>query len=418
MRIWIVTIGEPLPIDGESPRLHRSGILIDYLLKRGHVITWWNSDFDHQNRHLRYRKTTILKYTERYEIVLLHGGGYKNNVSWQRIKDHQTVAAEFVRLAKHHTAPDVIVASFPTIELCEAALAYGRANNIPVIIDYRDMWPEAFVNLIPKILHPIGNMLFSPVHKRVSKIFQLADGIVGISKPFADAALSKAGRELGKNDAVIHLGYPGSSVNQTTKEDTRLFWKERGIEASNEIFRICFFGNIARRNLKLSPVIQAADLLKKRNIPVQFIFCGKGDGLQQYLKEAEGISSIIFPGFINAHQIRSLMSISDVGILPYSPSVDFNNSIPNKAIEYLSGGLPVLTSLYGHLGELLTKHDCGYIYPVDDAMKLSSIVEHLVKTRNTLETQKNNALALFNTAFSADVEYGKMCELIQNITLK
>ena len=27
MRIWLITIGEPLPIDGTNDRLHRSGML-------------------------------------------------------------------------------------------------------------------------------------------------------------------------------------------------------------------------------------------------------------------------------------------------------------------------------------------------------------------------------------------------------
>ena len=39
MRVWLVTIGEPLPIDGTNERLCRTGILANMLVKRGHKVS-------------------------------------------------------------------------------------------------------------------------------------------------------------------------------------------------------------------------------------------------------------------------------------------------------------------------------------------------------------------------------------------
>jgi len=47
MRIWLVTIGEPLPIDGSNERLYRMGIIANLLVKKGHKIIWWSSTFNH-----------------------------------------------------------------------------------------------------------------------------------------------------------------------------------------------------------------------------------------------------------------------------------------------------------------------------------------------------------------------------------
>ena len=47
MRAWLIQTGEPLPIDGEFPRLLRTGFLAQQLADRGHHVTWWCSTFNH-----------------------------------------------------------------------------------------------------------------------------------------------------------------------------------------------------------------------------------------------------------------------------------------------------------------------------------------------------------------------------------
>ena len=42
MRIWLITVGEPLPTDG-AERLLRAGILADMLSAKGHDVVFWTS---------------------------------------------------------------------------------------------------------------------------------------------------------------------------------------------------------------------------------------------------------------------------------------------------------------------------------------------------------------------------------------
>ena len=55
MKIWIITVGEPLPMDDGEVRAYRSGLLFSELVNAGHEVTWWTSSFDHsqkKNTHL------------------------------------------------------------------------------------------------------------------------------------------------------------------------------------------------------------------------------------------------------------------------------------------------------------------------------------------------------------------------------
>ena len=53
MHIWLIQIGEPLPL-GNRTRLMRTGLLAEQFLARGHTVLWWASAFEHHRpRHDR-----------------------------------------------------------------------------------------------------------------------------------------------------------------------------------------------------------------------------------------------------------------------------------------------------------------------------------------------------------------------------
>ena len=61
MKIWLLTIGEPVPLGaGVRDRLHRTGAFARYLVSRGHEVTWWTSAFDHfRKQHLAAEDTFL-----------------------------------------------------------------------------------------------------------------------------------------------------------------------------------------------------------------------------------------------------------------------------------------------------------------------------------------------------------------------
>src|SRR6188474_514837 len=81
MNIWLVTVGEPLPMDGKgTDRLYRAGILATLLARHGHRVTWWTSTFDHVRKAQRFPTDTSHRLDNGVELKLLHGCGYSRNV--------------------------------------------------------------------------------------------------------------------------------------------------------------------------------------------------------------------------------------------------------------------------------------------------------------------------------------------------
>ena len=139
MRIWLVTVGEPLPTDAGTPRLLRTGMLAERLLARGHTVDWWNSTFDHVAKRHRARQDTALQVRERYRLLLLHGPAYRRNVSIRRWANHRVIAAHFARWMPKEPPPDLILCSLPNLELAREAILYAQPRSIPVVLDLRVM---------------------------------------------------------------------------------------------------------------------------------------------------------------------------------------------------------------------------------------------------------------------------------------
>jgi hypothetical protein len=129
LRIWLITIGEPLPIDGANDRLHRSGMLAILLVSKGHEVVWWTSTFDHARKKQRFNIDTSIEINDCFNIRLLRSVNYKKNMSINRIINHYMLARKFSKLARLESRPDIILCSFPPIELSVVATRYGKERK-------------------------------------------------------------------------------------------------------------------------------------------------------------------------------------------------------------------------------------------------------------------------------------------------
>ncbi len=98
MRVWLIKIGEPLPIDGDGEWVMRSGLIARSLEEAGHHVVWWSDTFSHAEKRLRCAGTASVRVSDGLELMLLHGGTYARNVSFARWIHHKRVALALRRL--------------------------------------------------------------------------------------------------------------------------------------------------------------------------------------------------------------------------------------------------------------------------------------------------------------------------------
>ena len=174
MNVWLLKTGEPLPTNQNSERLLRMGMIANELNSRGHKITWFTSSFDHFKKEQICERDTKLKVNDNYIINISYAKGYKKNISISRIINHKVIAKKFRKQAEKMERPDLIYASFPTIDYASEAVKYGKKHNVPVIIDIRDLWPDIFKHNLPQYLRIFAMPYIKLMDNKTKKIMKNA----------------------------------------------------------------------------------------------------------------------------------------------------------------------------------------------------------------------------------------------------
>jgi glycosyltransferase involved in cell wall biosynthesis len=384
------------------------------LVKRGHKVIWWTSTFDHIRKRQRFDSDRTINQCNNFKIKLLHSIGYKKNISIFRFINHYLIGYKFYKYAQEEQKPNIILSSLPTLKLSLSAVRYGGEENIPVVLDMRDMWPDVFLDFIPSWAKGIARILFLPMYIMLSKACIGATHIIGITPGFVNWGVKSANRNPTSLDKSFPLGYSENAPKKKDIEDAELFWLKYGLTKNSNEFNICFFGNLGHSFVpEFINIINAARKIKNKNYPIRFIICGSGVNLNYYKRISRDCNNIIFPGWINKDQIWTLLRMSSIGLLPYQNVKSFVISFPNKSIEYLSAGLPIVSSLKGVLGDLLNNYNCGMTYESENADDLASVLINLFNHPEFLEEMSKNAYTLYKNKFIAEKIYNDMIDYLE-----
>lgn len=414
MQVWITQDGEPLPGIDAGTRAWRSGILAQSLVAQGHQVLWWASDFSHFTKHNRFSETRTIETMPNLRVRLLPGLGYVRNSSPKRILHHRMVANAFASEAKTLPRPDIIFTSLPTPELAEQAVLYGQRTQTPVIVDVRDLWPDHYLTRVPKALRRSFKLLLFGEFARVRRLLQGATGITSISQSFLNWGLQNAKRTKNAMDDVFPMGYPALSLSHSQLQD-----KQQDIIARYDLkldnLIIVFVGSF-NSIFDFHTVIEAIRILEqKQQIKVQFVMVGNNHDSKELHAQALGLRQIIFTGWFDQVSIAALLSLASVGITPYSEGPSITGSLPNKLFEYMSSGLPILSSHQGDLETLIRDEQIGLHYQAGNVQSLVEKTIWLAEHPSERAEMGHRSQQLFNKRFRADIVYPQMVAHLENI---
>lgn len=415
MKVWILKGAEPLPCD-ENPRLMRAGLLAQYLAERGHQVTWFATTYMHGEKKYRCHGQREYEASKNEKLVLLHSStGYKKNISVARIVYHVKLARQFAKNSANYERPDVVFCCYPNMVSASEAIRYGRKNNVPVIIDVRDLWPDAFGRIFPQKLSWLADVLLSPLQLLARDIFRRADAITSVNPPGLRWALRKAGRKQGRFDRVVYIGY---RLDEWKSEEERRSavgaWEKYGI--TDKTWNIVFFSNLGKYDLDLPTPIKAVIRLSEKYPDIRLVVGGRGDGLESYRQEADGNPNIVFPGFLGNAEIHSLLELGKIGLFPRRNSLsDSKDAFGNKLIAYMSAGLAVLSCTQGFSRKYLERYDAGLIYEENDVESCCEMIERFYLDDGMRVRKGNNGYKRFCTDFDSEIVNRKFEELMEEL---
>lgn len=409
MNIWLVQIGEQLPIRNGIRKM-RTAVLADNLLERGHKVLWWASAFEHQQKIMLSYEDRNFDVSERYTIRVLRGCRYHKNVSPTRYIDHLIVALKFRTQSKKFRKPDVMVVSLPDHLLSYEAARYARKNGVAFLVDIRDLWPDIFLSRFKNMgLHGLGKMLLARDFLLLASLLKSADALMAVSKGYLQWGLDKIERVQSPFDRVFYLGYRAESEKGA---DDRLDVPDwlKGRERQKLFVFIGTFGV----SYELELILKAAwHFSESGRDDIFFVLAGSGEQYELIKKKASRLQNVVLPGWIGNKEIGALLKNGYAGLLSYIK--DAPQGLPNKPFEYLSAGLPLVNSLEGEMADLVDLHGFGLNYLPGDLVGLCACIERLVADPVLYDEISRKALAFFERCGNANKIYDEYANHIERV---
>jgi len=416
LTVWLLQTGEPLHIDSGDPRPMRAMNLANALTSSGHRVVIWSSAFYHQEKRHRCHRAERLVVSPLLEIRLIPSPGYSRNIGFGRLWDHIVLARNLNHsLNQENTVPDVAFIGYPPIETASVMGEWLVKREIPFLLDVKDLWPLVFLEAVPTSLLHFGRVVLAPYFMIAKACVRRATGVSAMADSFLNRVLSFGKRKKSLTDGVFPLTSSSDSVTEDELTAAKEWWTERGLQEDGK-FRVCYVGNLSS-NVDLAPIKDAAAFFMKQQLPVEFIICGDGVSLNIFKKMMMGLPNVHFPGRIGKPHILTLAGCCHASLIPYVNSENFQLSLPNKTLDSLSLGLPILSPLQGEVANLISNHTVGMCYGKDAKKSLIQCIEMLLENPSLRQQMSKNALDLYQEKFSFKMVYGGLVRHLEMLAL-
>lgn len=293
--------------------------------------------------------------------------------------------------------PDVIYCSIPSTDAAYYVTKYAKKNNIKLIIDIQDLWPEAFKMVFN--IPIISDIIFYPMNRKANFVYKNADKIIGVSETYVNRALS-VNRKVEKGLSVF-LGTDLNYFDSLIKSD----------EKYND-FTIVYVGTLGHSyNIKL--IIDALEQVRlKYNKNINFLIMGDGPLKNEFQSYSKNKNLQI--EFTSRLKYEDMVYRLKKCHLAVNPIVDSSaGSIINKVGDYAAAGLPVInTQTCVEYKELIEKYNLGFSCLNNDIDGIANKIFELYKDENLRKKFGANNRMVAEILFDRGKTYKKIINII------
>ncbi len=258
---------------------------------------------------------------------------------------------------------DVVVVSSPTFFSVFAARAIARWRRARLVLEVRDLWPAAMVELgvitNRRVVHALEALEMSN--------YRAADAVVVVTEGF--------------RENLVGRGIPPSKVHTIRNgADLERFGPRTGGQAAAETVAavrsrlgarpgeaLVLYAGAHGISHALANVVGAAGKLAGE--PIHFALVG--DGAEKASIEAQveraGLANVTLLPSVGRDEMPGLLAAADICLVPLRDVPLFQSFIPSKMFEYLAAGRAVIGALRGEAAGILVDAGALVVEPEDQA---------------------------------------------------
>lgn len=280
----------------------------------------------------------------------------------------------FVRHFKEEFDVVLTISLSPVISIAPALL-FAKKHKIPCVLYCQDLWPESTL-----VTHAVrkNSLVYKILYKWSKSLYSRCDRIV-ISSPSFKEYFEK---ELNIKDKVFNV------VNQPILNSNK---HNEPVSYSNK-HNLVYAGNIGKVQLT-DLLVEAMKYVETEDVKLHLMGMGSELPLIKKKIEVENLSEkVIYEGAYPIEKAETYYVNADALVVSLKNEGYVGKTIPNKAIQYMKYGRPLLVVAQGDAKDILSKAN-GSFFASEDPKDIALAIDEICKSN------KKDLLGLNNKVY-------------------
>ncbi|MCM8808341.1 MAG: glycosyltransferase, partial [Candidatus Omnitrophica bacterium] len=129
----------------------------------------------------------------------------------------------------------------------------------------------------------------------------------------------------------------------------------------------------------------------------------------------KGWQNVEYLGYVNREKVKEIFLRSTGGMVLFLPEPNHVNAQPNKIFEYMSAGLPVISSDFPLWKEVIEGNKCGICVNPLNPEEIAEAIKYLVNNPDKAKEMGENGRRAVLEKYNWDIESKKLIEIYENL---
>lgn len=278
----------------------------------------------------------------------------------------------------------------------------------PYVLIVYDIYPDIAINL-----GAIGpRSLIARIWRRVTRlIMRSAARNVVIGRDMAEIVRAKLGK--GREDSMVLIpNWSDERVVNPVERENNPFRAEHGI---GDRMLVQYSGMMGRTH-NLECLIEAAELLKDKDIVFQFIGGGAKKEKLMQMAEERGLENVRFLPYQPLPKLADVLSAADLSVVCLGKAFT-GLSVPSKTYGVMAGGTPILGLLesQSEIGLTIVENDCGVVLEEPTGKQVADVIGELLDNPDRLRMMGQNGHRAFLENYTLSHAARRYSDVLESI---
>jgi len=345
--------------------------LAKYLVENSYEVYYLSSNYYHAyKRHFLNAEIAVANRKVPYTLEIIKVPAYKKNISVARLYSNLIFAFKTYSILKKNIEDgDIVIVPSRPIEILYFIAALKKRTKLKVILDIRDIWPDAF-QIEKKLLKAVFNWYCDFFLRHSVKKFDIyvhiAPSFINWLNRYSEKATS----------SFVPLGWETSRWEG--KVTNNLHMPER-----NYYLQLVCVAQL-QFQIDVRPVL---NFLKNNHTYHLTIIGENGSGeryneVLDYIRQND-LRNVTIIGAVGRDEIVEYLGKADIGLVPM-----ISSSLPNKVFDYLGAKLPIIVLGENDSADFVNKYSIGWSCKYDSdsfsTMMLTISKEEVLEKRDSV----------------------------------